>query len=68
MTRESDRNLPLHDEAKARAKWRGDETILENGGDDAGPASEIDNAAQGGEAGSGLDGPVKEGLAQSPPD
>ncbi|HEX8225114.1 MAG TPA: hypothetical protein VF605_14950 [Allosphingosinicella sp.] len=63
MTSEADRDLPLHDEAKARSKWRGGETIIEKGGGDSGPASEIDNAAQGGD-----DGPAEKGLAQRPPD
>jgi hypothetical protein len=67
MTGEGDRDLPLHDEAEARAKWRGGETILEKGDGNAGPASEIDNAAQGGER-TGPDGPAAKGLAQRPRD
>jgi hypothetical protein len=56
MTGESDRDLPLHDEAKARAKWRGDETILKEG-------------AQGGDAGGPKPGDaVLEDLAGRPPD
>ncbi|QAY77235.1 hypothetical protein [Sphingosinicella sp. BN140058] len=39
--------LPLHDEAKARAKWRGGETILDKGDAAELPASEVDAAAQG---------------------
>ena len=48
MTDRSDskEKLPLHDEAMARAKWRGGETLLESGKDDTGfPASEVDDAA-----------------------
>jgi hypothetical protein len=42
---EAEEQLPLHDEAQARAKWRGGETLLEGGSDDLGlPASEVDNA------------------------
>ena len=70
MTGESDRDLPLHDEAKARAEWRGDETILhKDGEDDAGPASEIDKAASGG--GSDASDPgasILKDLAGRPPD
>ena len=37
--------LPLHDEAVARKKWRGGETLLEGDENDLGlPASETDNA------------------------
>lgn len=42
---DSDSKLPLHDEALAREKWRGGETLLK--GDEGGlglPASETDNA------------------------
>ena len=46
-------NLPLHQEALAREKWRGGDTILAKGEEEEGlPASEVDNAASGGEAGS----------------
>jgi hypothetical protein len=70
MTGEADRNLPLHDEAKARAKWRGNETILDKGGqDDSGPASEIDNAALGSDGAAPEPGDaLLEDLAQRPPD
>jgi hypothetical protein len=68
MTGEGDHDLPLHDEAKARAEWRGGETILEKGDGNAGPASEIDDAAQGGEGTTGPDGPAAKGPAQRPPD
>jgi hypothetical protein len=64
MIGEGDRDLPLHDEAEARAKWRGGETIVDKGDGGAGPASEIDNAAQGGEG----DGAPAKDIAQSPPD
>ncbi len=66
MTGESDGDLPLHDEAKARSKWRGGETIVEKGGSaDSGPASEIDNASQGGES---SPDDVLGGLGRRPPD
>ena len=70
MTGESDRDLPLHDEAKARAKWRGDETILKEGDQGgAGGTSETDDAAQGGDAGGPKPGDaVLEDLAGRPPD
>lgn len=68
MTGEDDRDLPLHDEAEARSKWRDGETILDRDESGAsGPASEVDDAAQGG----GQDGsadPVAGGLARRPPD
>jgi hypothetical protein len=63
MTGQADGDLPLHDEAKARSKWRGGETLLdesETGG--SGPASEVDDAAQGGGHS------PREDLAQRPPD
>lgn len=70
MTGDTDRDLPLHDEAKARAEWRGDETILDTGDlGTAGPASEVDDAAQGG--GQGTRRPADTALndlAQRPPD
>ena len=70
MTGEGDRDLPLHDEARARSKWRGDETILDKGDlGTAGPASEVDESAQDGQQGPG--GPADtatRNLAQSPPD
>ena len=62
-----DEDLPLHDEAKARDKWRGGETIIEEGGEDLGlPASEADNAKLGGgEEGDGRSG--KGGPGSIPP-
>lgn len=51
MNDEDERNLPLHDEAQARSKWRGGETFVEGEDADSGPASEIDNAASGGASG-----------------
>ncbi len=40
-----DSKLPLHDEAMAREKWRGGETLLKGDKEDLGlPASETDNA------------------------
>ena len=51
---EEDQNLPLHAEAEAREKWRGGETLIQKGREDLSlPASEVDNAAQGGSSGSG---------------
>ena len=43
---DEDEDLPLHDEAKARAKWRGGETLIDGGSGNVGlPASEVDEAA-----------------------
>ncbi|HEX8512050.1 MAG TPA: hypothetical protein VF688_02985 [Allosphingosinicella sp.] len=69
MTGESDEDLPLHNEAKARSKWRGGETILDR--DDSGtggPASEIDNASQGGQQAASSEDGLLTGLAKRPPD
>ena len=49
--RDRDEDLPLHDEAAARDKWRGGETIVAKGERDSLPASEVDHAAAGGKAG-----------------
>lgn len=66
MTGESDGDLPLHDEAKARSKWRGGETIIKKGDSGAsGPASEIDNASQGGQ---GSEDAILGDAARRPPD
>lgn len=66
MTGESDRDLPLHDEAKARSKWRGGETKVDKGGTgDSGPASEVDDDAKGSQ---GSGDPLLKDLAQRPPD
>lgn len=44
---EEPKDLPLHDEAEARRKWRGGETILNRGADEGDlPASEVDDAAR----------------------
>lgn len=70
MTGASDRDLPLHDEAVARSKWRGGETLLDKGesGTD-GPASETDESAQGGGEGtSDSEDGVLGDLARRPPD
>lgn len=40
-----DEDLPLHDEAAAREKWRGGETILGKRDGRNLPASEVDHAA-----------------------
>ena len=46
VDRNEDDKLPLHDEAEARGKWRGDETIVDRGSRSGGlPASEVDEAA-----------------------
>lgn len=66
MTGESDEDLPLHDEAKARSKWRGGETLIEGDGD-SGPASEVDQAAQG-EGKASREDDLLGDLAQRPPD
>ena len=43
---DTDDDLPLHAEAKAREKWRGGETVIGKGSENSGlPASEVDNAA-----------------------
>jgi hypothetical protein len=70
MAEEDDRDLPLHDEAKARAKWRGGETIIDKGSDGAsGPASEVDNAGVGGSSGAGdSDDSLLGDLIKRPPD
>lgn len=66
MADEDESDLPLHDEAKARSKWRGGETIIDKGSDgSSGPASEVDNAVQSDADGAGGldDGPI-----ERPPD
>lgn len=46
MNEDQDDDLPLHDEAEARAKWRGEETMIGKGDESVAlPASEVDNAA-----------------------
>ena len=66
---EGDGDLPLHDEAKARSKWRGGETLLKKDGrGDSGPASEIDNAGAGGGSDSDPSDRLAEDLAKRPPD
>ena len=69
MIEESDADLPLHDEARARAKWRGGETILdkEESGT-AGPASEIDDASEGGQQARSSGDRMLKNAGQSPPD
>jgi hypothetical protein len=69
MAEEDDRNLPLHDEAQARSKWRGGETIIDKGGDGAsGPASEVDNASSGDDAVGTTNSPLIDDLTKRPPD
>lgn len=66
---EGDSDLPLHDEAMARSKWRGGETLIDkDGSGDSGPASEIDNAAAGGGSASDPGDRLAEDLAKRPPD
>ena len=63
-----DDDLPLHEEAEARSSWRGGETHIEGEGD-SGPASEIDDAAQGdGHVGGSTEDGLRNALAQRPPD
>jgi hypothetical protein len=46
MNEDKDDDLPLHNEARARAKWRGEERMLGKGDEGVAlPASEVDNAA-----------------------
>ena len=70
--KDSGSKLPLHDEAEAREKWRGGETILKGGGDDLGlPASEVDHTSPSSDQGSdGSDGRPGQGRAGDfpPPD
>jgi hypothetical protein len=69
MAEEDDRDLPLHDEAKARSKWRGGETIIDKGGDGgSGPASEVDNAGIGGSSAGDADDSLLGDLIKRPPD
>ena len=70
MAGEPDEDLPLHDEAEARSKWRGDESLpVKDDVGGSGPASEVDEAAQdGGQGGTGSEGRLLKDLAQRPPD
>ena len=62
---DEDEKLPLHAEAKAREKWRGGETLIKKGEEDLSlPASEVDNAAEGG----GSSGGATPDPARLPPD
>lgn len=61
---DKDEDLPLHNEAAAREKWRGGETIIKKGSEDLGlPASEVDNAASGGGGGGDAGGDGRPGDA-----
>ncbi len=54
MNEDQDDDLPLHEEAKARAKWRGGETMIGKGDESVAlPASEVDNAAADSSGGGG---------------
>lgn len=66
MNGESEGKLPLHDEAKARSKWRGGETLIEDDGD-SGPASEVDHGAASDGQGRPEGKPLGD-LAKRPPD
>ena len=69
MAEQDDRDLPLHDEAQARSKWRDGETIIDKGGDGAsGPASEIDNASQDEGGAVDADSSLLDDLTKRPPD
>lgn len=61
MTGESDGDLPLHDEAKARSKWRG-------GSETDDRASETGDGAPGDRDGTGDAERGLKDLAQRPPD
>ena len=66
MTGENDRDLPLHDEAEARSQWRGGEAVPDKGDSgDPGPASEVDETAQGSR---GSEDKPLDDLARRPPD
>ena len=69
MNEDSDRDLPLHAEAKARADWRGGETILARGRKQGGlPASEVDDAASAGAGDAAASGDAPRAAAVPPPD
>ena len=71
MDRKEDDKLPLHDEAEAREKWRGGETILDRGSKAGGlPASEVDDAATPDEGSDGSDAASRTApwTGLSPPD
>jgi hypothetical protein len=72
---DDDTDLPLHDEAMARDKWRGGETLISRGKERLDlPASEVDNAAapapgsHSGEGDAADTGPGALGPALRPPD
>ncbi len=68
MNEDQNDDLPLHDEAKARAKWRGEETMIGKGDESVAlPASEVDNAAAVSNAGQPLT-PDRLGPGLRPPD
>ncbi|HEX8306936.1 MAG TPA: hypothetical protein VF645_00780 [Allosphingosinicella sp.] len=70
MAGESDEDLPLHDEAEARSKWRGDESLPEQADlGTSGPASEVDKAVQGArQGGAKSEDRLLKDVAQRPPD
>jgi hypothetical protein len=69
MADESDEQLPLHDEAKARSEWRGDDSFPDKTGlGSSGPASEVDNAQDEGPGGAGSEDRLLDDIARRPPD
>jgi len=69
MSEPDEEDLPLQDEAEARPKWRDGETLIGRGEGASGPASEIDNAAEGGGTGAlGAGDTLLRDLAKRPPD
>jgi hypothetical protein len=71
MVDDDDSELPLHDEAVAREKWRGGETLISEGKERLDlPASEVDNAATppAGDDDGSDGGPGALGPALRPPD
>lgn len=70
-SRKPEVKLPLHDEAQARSKWRGGETLLKGDDDDLNlPASETDGARSSRDEDEGNDGRSGDGSAGNfpPPD
>ncbi len=67
MAEKKEGGLPLHDEAKARSKWRDGETFIDGGDDGAsGPASAVDEAGRSDSA--IAQSPPLDGLSKRPPD
>ena len=66
MNPESDENLPLHDEAEAREKWRGGETILKGSEGGSLPASDTAEGETGDDGGDGRPGKGSPGTIPPP--